>query len=865
VHPVALNLSGNPLNSAQIPALTGLRSLGMDSCGITSLDGFPFLPNLRRLSIADNQIENLKGLPVLPKLEHFILCGNQIRISVPLVVAAVGSLNLSFFNQIPIPEDDIRSGFALSPLVGCSLRLGRDVQAEATADLELQKSRQFLIADLQAYLSSHQLDKPTFLTPTQTSTEKGEIRCPFESKSIKWYWNSLNDQGVEWQQIKAPPKAPDVLPIGVQHRLHLIKCSFDLEGATYSIYTNEPIGKGPNELSLPFPLQPAIVGKPIEGGMMSFLPLPTPARSAWVCGESVIDRGSGAVLLSEKQVGSQVACLLQPFMRSHPSIGFSTVFSATDVVAPLYPTVGGITFPEIMIEGQTIKFAKQFFPDREGQSQVYIERAHSASTEWVSVAQLSPQALEYAPRTADVGHFLRVSYTPITLEGIQGSTTYAYSPSKVVPDMPKFSNPVIGGVPKINHELVAIADYTGGHQGKCCYDWYFSKKPISEKRGVTSRLTKVAERTQYFVPDYELADGFLAVQMIPVRDDDVLGDPVFCTLDSPLVIEDKPRLLPIQDRPIVSKTIRFPEQVDILLSKTKGFYGFEVLRTGNSYTAREKHIGRIVRIVNDTVDMIIGEVIAATPTIVSVEISAPNWQIASTTSVAISHRHVKPDLLEIAWIREGLNFQKVVAIDVPEYHITHEDVGYHIRAIASPLAADRSLLQSCSSKQSPAIRGPQYVEPQFEGELIEGNAISVASDEPITSTVWLHSSGRKQYVEVGNGISYVLQNSDTGTYIRGVATTTSGKQIVATSRTLVVHCLPSVEISMPDKVTEGQTIVPKKVWHGGHEGNSHQRWFREVDAGWEKVHEGPTYKTTTADIDAVVRFVYQPVRDDNIQ
>jgi hypothetical protein len=302
---------------------------------------------------------------------------------------------------------------------------------------------------------------------------------------------------------------------------------------------------------------------------------------------------------------------------------------------------------------------------------------------------------------------------------------------------------VIAGAPKVNHELVAIADYTGGHIGECSYDWYFSKKPINDKRGLTSTLTKVAGRTQYFVPDIELADGFLAVQMIPVRDDGVIGNPVFCTLEMPLAIEDKPRLLPTQDRPIVSKTIRFPEQVDILLSKTKGFSGFEVLRTGDSYTAREKHIGRIMRIVNESVDMILGEVTAAISTIMSVEISAPHWQVGSTASVAISHKHVKPDLLQIAWIRGSLNFQKVVAIDVPEYHITHDDIGYHLRAVAIPLAADRSLLQSCSSKQSPAIRGPQCVEPQFKDELIEGNAISVASDESIASTVWLHSSGRK--------------------------------------------------------------------------------------------------------------------------
>jgi hypothetical protein len=41
------------------------------------------------------------------------------------------------------------------------------------------------------------------------------------------------------------------------------------------------------------------------------------------------------------------------------------------------------------------------------------------------------------------------------------------------------------------YPLIAIADYSGGKCGKCCYNWYFSRSTISAACGIGTRLQPV--------------------------------------------------------------------------------------------------------------------------------------------------------------------------------------------------------------------------------------------------------------------------------------------------------------------------------------------------------------------------------------
>jgi hypothetical protein len=645
----------------------------------------------------------------------------------------------------------------------------------------------------------------------------------------------------------------------MSHRLHIVKCDFVLGGKEYSIFTNSPLGAGRHDLSLPFPIEPTVTGEPIEGSMISILPLRHPVRTAWVAGEDVIAKGTTSVVLTQRQVGHPVAVLHQPFCPHYPLLGFSTVFTATPPTVPLVPTVGALTFPEVVVEQQTIHFTRVFFPAHEGKSQVFIEKARSVSAEWVRVTELPLDELDYTPNGTDVDHFLRLAYTPVTNTGVEGPTVWAYSREPVIAEMPTFANAIIGGVAKTNHTLVALAEYYGGTRGKCSYDWYFSKHQIHKSHGITPKLQKVAENQQCFVPNNEMAEGFLAVNMVPVRSDDVVGDPVFCVLSTPLSLEDVPRVIPIQKAPVVAKTVQFNEQVDILLSKPTGYCGFEVLKSADSYTPREKHVGRIVRIVNDAVDQVVGEVIPAIPRILSVTIECDQWEPGQTVRLSVSHKHVKPDFLQIVWFREKGNFQKGVAIDVPEYHLTFEDVGYRIRAVAAPMDRNRHLLNAVYSSQSPPVIALASTEPAFVGELTEGETISLSIPGTIT---WSRSLARSKFTEISTYPSYTIQNADAGHFLRASVVTGNGVVLTVTSRQIVSPCEPSVELELPEEIHEGDTIKPTKIWHGGTEGKSNIRWFRDTDDGWDFISQSPTYTVKLEDVSSNLQLRYTPIRCD---
>jgi hypothetical protein len=80
---------------------------------------------------------------------------------------------------------------------------------------------------------------------------------------------------------------------------------------------------------------------------------------------------------------------------------------------------------------------------------------------------------------------------------------------------------------RTGHTLCAIADYAGGLKGKGIYNWFISREPIQVSRGITSNMTPVDSNSPLFMPDYEMADMYVACQMITIRFDQVTGDPVW--------------------------------------------------------------------------------------------------------------------------------------------------------------------------------------------------------------------------------------------------------------------------------------------------------------------------------------------------
>lgn len=954
---LALDLSYNPLNSCAIPVLSKLRTLSLDNCGIKSFEGFPYMPTLKFVSFANNKITSFKGLPILPTLESIVLSNNPVEFDLKMTIQAVGSICLHQFNRQEITAPQLKEAFKLSPIVGISLRAGRDPTPQGTIEEENRFSQDYLTRDLNLYRANehakYELSLQQYREALQviedekkelaadaeeenvvneaqgkenvnpninvnnkkgkkakenkqikeepsapialeippdsdiipfpgeepklpseleiTQTEEGyNIVCPYKSTNTKWYRNKSPDKdGFEWVQLPLESKDTSTLPVTMMIRMHLIKCEFTMDGKTYTIYTRDPIGKDKRDLCLPFPLDPIIVGTPSEGSTVSLMPIPIPVRVAWTKESETIAQDVDSILLTHKEINAQIACLLQPYCPNLPQVAFATVLTVTEAVAPLLPTVAGITFPDTILEDRTIEFSRILFPDREGESQILLEKSKSPSTEWELIRNLTQDHFRYTPQNNDVGYYLRISYTPVTAEGTTGETRYFYSQTRVLASMPIFKHPIIGGLPKTSFPLVALADYIGGTKGKCMYDWYFSKRPIDVKKGPTNRLRKVAHDTQFFTPTKDMADGFLAVQMIPIRSDDVSGKPVFCALDTPITLDDPPKPLDgLPSEVIVGKKIVFPTTVDIFLSKTTGFCGFDMLKTANQYTPSEKHLGRIVRLVNDNVDVILGEIKPSVPQIISLSLSATSWNPGSIASISCVHKHVKTNRLEVVWFRCVGKTEIPIALDTSDYTITNDDMASRLKVVATPLDAKGKRLESVSTSLSPVIRPHDLTTPIIVGDTTEGGEIEISCPAEIRSIVWYRKDNKTKYTKVGEGEKYVLTREELGKNIRAdVTLEETGILIKTESKWIVGDCLPYVDIEMPTKIVEGDVIKPKVTYHGGLEGRSLMRWYRETDTeGWEMVSENLNYQTTEDDVDCVLKFVYIPFkRLDNVQ
>lgn len=865
-----LNLVKNPLLDMRIPVLLRLRSLSLDYCGLSSFEGFPFLPQLRFLSVSNNKIKNFKGLPILMRLEYFNIENNAFPFESKLSIAAVGSISLNMFNNVELTEDDLEESFQLSPLVGFSLRCGRDPTPCNSPQDEIRKSQTFLTSKLASYLKSKKIDNPILSLNICKYENQSSIICPFEAKSIKWLRSRSPEHGNEWTPISPMPdqKQPNILPTTMLLRMHLIRCDFVLDDdKTYSLFTDEPIGRSSDELSLPFPLDPVIAGLPLEGSLISLIPLPIPTRVAWMRKNEVIGEDSTSLLLKNTEIGNVIRCLLQPYCPNYKNVSFSTVFVETDVVDPILPTVSAVTFPESIQEGVKIDFTRKMFPDREGESQILIERARGITEEWFVVAEVKPDNFSYIPTCEDAGHYLRVSYAPITTEGVIGATVYFYSSTRVLPTLPVFTNAVIGGLPKTNFTLCAVADYKGGRKGDCSYNWYASTVPITAQN--IKSLPLVQENSPFFTIPDDYENYFLACEMVPVREDDVVGEAVYTALTEPIVKdeapaefdEELPETLHAGDQIVLEK------QVSFYVSSTKGFCGFTEVKRGTNVTLKDNWVGHILRIVGNECDYVVGEIKPSVPEITEINIQCPKYEIGELATLEIKHKNLKKDRFDSIWVRcmnEGL--EKAVAYNTPDYVIQAGDIGYRLKVMINTYDDNHDYLKSFVSQMTPMIKSTYHDAPIITGKLVEFNMISVAYDKEMDEIKWLRSDTKQKWEDTNQtGVEYYLTTEDVHHYMR--AQISIGEStLIATTNDVIQASKPNSSVRfLTDEATEGQEMKPIIKYQGGVQGKSITEWKRFSNGSWQLVSSTANYKVTKDDVGFKLCFFYTPVRNDNVK
>jgi hypothetical protein len=668
--------------------------------------------------------------------------------------------------------------------------------------------------------------------------------------------------------------------------MHMVKCQFILGGRTFSIYTSHPIGRQVGHLSLPFPLDPGVTGLPIEGSLISMIPLDVPARIDWSRSGASIARDVPSVKLSYREVGNNVTCFLEPYSPYFDAVSFSVVYTETDVVEAQLPVVSEIAFPSMIVEGDDLLFTRTLFPDREGASVIFIERSKSVSEEWVQIAPLDPGHLVYSPTVEDVGSFLRIRYTPQTAQGFTGETVYSYSDSRVLPGIPSYRGAALGGFPKSFHPMVALGDYFGGRKGKCAVSWYFSRAPFTADNVKRGEL--VAENTMFFTPGEEHIGGYLAAEMIPIRHDDVVGDTVFVALDKPLIKAEP--LPPFPDPPAEAREgvrITMPTLVNFLLSDTRAFCGFKEVKRGVSFIPRARDIGKVLRIVADATEVIVGEILPADPVVHSLILDYEKAQVGIEVKAVIDPPTIFPERCDVLWMKVQGPIARAIRLNTKSHVFAPEEIGFQIKVRVTPISLAGELLPFTESALTPPVAPAVLLAPAIVGTLVEGSIVHVRYERSVDRYLWLRSHPEKKWIPTKvTENEYPISLADVGRYLRAELTV-SEATLIATSSDVVRPLPPTVTLTA-DRLTatEDEVLAPGFRYQGGREGDSIFAWRRippgvepEVrplpgwparltdaaeDDGTTFLSASKTHQVTLADIGSRIEFSYTPVRSDGL-
>ena len=788
---VVLRLTATNINSLQgFPLLHSLRTLYLDSCDLITLDGMPAFPKLRYLYLNNNILVNYKGMPILPELALLDMTNNAADFKPITALQACGSIGLTTFNSTKITAADIRSAFKNSPLVGAALRAGLDIDSATN-----EEALDYMSNDVTEYLKAKdftmETPKLTFtgsddegwfvVFPIQLISSRSKKSLNIEDKvfasDIKWYMNScpVTTNGEEWELITT--EQVNMIEIKNTMYQHIIKATFKLNDSdrVFTMYTDNVVGYLEDTLILPFPVTPRVSGDPREGSLISTIPMPVPTKSSWYVGDETDPylEDSETLTLSAEHIGKEISCIIKPYCPEFPKIRFNELITKTEIVTALQPTVKGISFPQSIVEGEEFHMQKIFTPDREGNSRIVVERAKSASQEWLHCARLNPTSLVYTPTNEDVGCFLRLVYEPILDDGKSADEPfYFYATSRVLPCLPTFKNARLAGDFLAGRKIIAIGDYAGGRKGECVYQWYTSSKPFNKLKDLKTAKKVKTQSEDVYLPGEADIGRYIACVITPIRDDDVVGDQVFATSDKPIEEDPQPpEKIDIPKKIYAFKPITLDDDYNWFISSTEDEAGFESADSGvgPEFTPNERHVGKFIRITKNNdpkCSYILGKVFHG-PSLI------PDFKLNVTslydTGIATIPDDIELENYEILWIRMKQNQETVVDVDTRTYTFTEDDIGAQIKVGLTHISTDTNergeiAYSEPTKKIQKSVRG----KPVILGKCFVGNELSftIKNDTKgnvpiIESCRWLKSRGPK--AEWQEMVSYKFLQIDRNT------------------------------------------------------------------------------------------------------
>jgi hypothetical protein len=356
--------------------------------------------------------------------------------------------------------------------------------------------------------------------------------------------------------------------------------------------------------------------------------------------------------------------------------------------------------------------------------------------------------------------------------------------------------------------------------------------------------------------------------MLPVRDDGIVGDPVAYALKEPLRNADPPEPLPrVLSQPMVGVENELPETVSWLLSDPRAFCGFTEVRRGRGFIPRREHAGRILRVVTDLCDYIVGAILPAPPVVGSVAIVCERPEVDLVASVRILPESLHRDEYQVVWIKVTGECERAVAFEQLKYTFQASDIGFQMKVQVTTIERG-NFLKTSESALTGVIHSAINLAPSIGGPLVEGAQLTVEYYREPEDVRWFRTDAATKWVEIAAAITtYAVTPADLGHYIRAEFHVGSSA-LFAVSAEPIQPLGPVVHLQKDkDAVTEGDVLAPGIQYLGGKEGKSILAWQRNSRTApkkFTKVADTRTYRVTAVDADCCLRFSYTPVRSDEV-
>ncbi|CAN1227773.1 187-kDa microtubule-associated protein AIR9 [Linum grandiflorum] len=890
-----LYLAGNQITSLMsLPQLPNLEFLSVAQNKLKSL-AMSSQPRLQVLAASKNKISTLKGFPYLPALEHLRVEENPI-LKVPYLEAAsillVGP-TLKKFNDRGFTREAITIAKRYPACTALCIRDGWEFRRPENVS---ESIFHFLLEKWKDHLPAGYLLKDA------------RVDQPFEDDICRCHFNFHQDEipsdepplVLKYQWFVGERPLSEFIPIADANKEVLIlKC-----------YAGNGI--------------PKVVNLEVHGELVEGSVIKGQATVAW-CGGTP---GKGVSSWLRKKWNSSPAVIAgaedEEYQLTLEDVDSSLVFmytpvteegakgepqyKYTDFVKAAPPKVSNVKIIGDLRENSKITVTGIVTGGTEGSSRVqWFKTTSSTFDDENALEALSTSKIAKAFRIplGAVGYYIVAKYTPMTSDGESGQPAYAMSEAIIETLPPSLNFLSITGDYTEGAILTASYGYVGGHEGKSIYNWYLHE--VETDSGIL--IPEGCGVLQYRV-NKDAIGKFVSFECVPVRDDDIVGEPRSC-MGQERLQPGSPRLLALQ---IVGSAVEGTQ-----LSINKKYWGgeegesvfrwFRIASDGtqfeipganaSSYTMVFDDIGSYVSVSCEPVrsdwsrgpvvlSEQVGPIVPGPPTCQSLEFLGSMIEGQRVSFIATYTGGDRGNCSH-DWFRVRSNGVREKLSDNDFLDLTLEDVGKNIELIYFPIRKDgaRGSPKTIKSKiivpADPVgleLKIPDCCEEveviphkrYFGGPEGPGEYVWYRTNDKLHGQALMDISHASEDVAIcGKTLAYTPSLEDVGSFLALCwvpvrADGKRGKPLVAISSSPVNPGLPSVSEVHAKELSSG-AYCGEGIYFGGYEGSSRFSWYRETNEGKMILIDGAnsvTYEVTDSDYTCRLLFGYTPVRSDSV-